>query len=44
MMGTDEEGLKPPFTAGRLEFRHVEFRYVKQSNPPFLLSTLQQDL
>lgn len=27
-MGTDEEGLKPPFIAGRIEFRHVEFRYV----------------
>ena len=25
-IGTDEEGLKPPFTAGRIEFRHVEFR------------------
>lgn len=26
-MGADEEGLKPPFIAGRIEFRRVEFRY-----------------
>lgn len=27
-MPTDEEGLKPPFMAGRIEFRHVGFRCV----------------
>jgi ATP-binding cassette subfamily B (MDR/TAP) protein 1 len=27
-MPTDEEGFKPPFMAGRIEFRHVGFRFV----------------
>lgn len=35
-MGTDEEGLKPPFIAGRIEFRHVEFRYPVRSEVPIL--------
>ncbi|KAG0562857.1 hypothetical protein KC19_9G176700 [Ceratodon purpureus] len=35
-MPTDEEGLKPPFMAGRIEFRHVGFRYPARPEVPIL--------
>jgi len=35
-MGTDEEGAKPPFVAGRIEFRHVRFRYPVRPEVPIL--------